>query len=173
MLNYLPVYERKSKVFQQLIAAEQTEILIKNEAIEDFKLQLDVDTATWGLDYYEKELKIKTDYTKPYAHRRSVIKSKWRTVGKCDRTLIKLTADAYTNGDVEVAFNGRIVITFTSVKGIPPNMSDLQAIMEEIKPAHKMIEYEFIYTTWGEVKATTWGNLKNHTWGQVKVREWS
>ncbi|MNN78327.1 hypothetical protein D3C81_1948730 [compost metagenome] len=29
--------------------------------------------------------------------------------------------------------------------GIPPNLDDLKAVIEEIKPAHMKVEYEFSY----------------------------
>ncbi|MNE88949.1 hypothetical protein D3C80_1863070 [compost metagenome] len=29
--------------------------------------------------------------------------------------------------------------------GIPPNLDDLKAVIEEIKPAHMQVEYEFSY----------------------------
>jgi hypothetical protein len=169
MIGYLPIYERKSKVFNELINAEAHEIQLKYEAIEDFKLQLSIDTATWGLDYYEKEFKIQSDHSKPYEHRRSVIKSKMRIAGKCDRMLIKFVCDAYTNGDVEVSFNGHIVIRFTSLKGIPPNINDLEAILEEIKPAHKPIDFEFTYNTHDMLKVYTHDALKAFTHDQIKT----
>ncbi len=170
MINRLPEYERKSKIIGTLLNSEAAELQLKYEDIDDFLLQLSVDTATWGLAIYESDLKIPTDNSKPYEYRRSVIKSKMRASGKLDRLLIKLTCDAFTNGNVVVSFNGHIIVKFTSVRGIPPNMSDLQAVLEEIKPAHLGIDYEFTYTTWGEVKAITWMNAATGTWEDLKTR---
>lgn len=167
IINYLPTYERGSEIFKNLTNSENIELQSQYDAIEDFKIQLSVDTATWGLDYYEKDLGIVTDYSKPYDYRRSVIKSKMRANGKCDRTLIKLTCDAYTNGDVDVSFNGHIVIKFTSIKGIPPNMDDLKAILEEIKPATKAIDFEYTYNTWAAVSLYKWSDVSNKTWSQL------
>ena len=82
---------------------------------------------------------------KPLSDRRSVIKSKLRGSGKVDHIQIKLVADAYTNGDVVVSFNGHIVVKFTSNYGIPPNLDDVKNALEDVKPAHLAIDYEFRY----------------------------
>jgi len=125
--------------------AEQIEFDRLAIDIEDLEKQLNIDTATWGLAIYERELGIKTNLNKPLEERRSVIKSKWRGTGKVDRALIKAVVDAYTNGGVEVGFDGRIIITFNDVKGIPPNLEDAQRAIEDISPAHLAIIYEFAY----------------------------
>lgn len=116
--------------------------------------QLNIDTATWGLAVYEKELGLKTDVTKPLNDRRSLIKSKLRGTGKIGAAQIKIVADSYTNGDAEVTLENGIHIEFTSVYGIPGNMDDLKAIVREIAPAHLEINYEFRYYTYEEMAAT-------------------
>lgn len=145
LLEYLPPYERNSKIFQEIMKAEQIEFDRLAIDIEDLEKQLNIDTATWGLAIYERELGIKTNLNKPLEERRSVIKSKWRGTGKVDWALIKAVVDAYTNGGVEVGFDGRIIITFNDVKGIPPNLEDAQRAIEDISPAHLAIIYEFAY----------------------------
>lgn len=136
---------RNSKVIQSVFTSEEQQFTLLNSSIEDIKKQLDIDTATWGLVVYEKELKIPTNLNKPLNDRRSVIKSKLRANGKVDSIQIKLVADAYTNGDVLVSFNGHIVVKFNSVYGIPPNLEDLKFAIEDVKPAHLAVDYEFNY----------------------------
>ena len=154
MMTYLPSYMRKSKVLREICSAQHEQIQYIKTGMEDIAQQLSVDTATWGLAIYEKELDIKTDLNKPIEDRRSVIKSKMRGTGKVDAVLIKVVADAYTNGDVIVSFNGHIVVKFTSKIGTPPNLEDLKAILEEVKPAQLKIDYQFRYITIGEVQHT-------------------
>lgn len=145
MLAYLPPYERNSKVFQEILQTEEIEFDNLNLDIEDLEKQLNIDTATWGLSIYEKELGIKTNLTKSLDERRSVIKSKWRGTGKVDKALIKTVVDAYTNGGVDVNFDGKIRIKFNDVKGTPPNLEDAKRAIEDISPAHLAIIYEFAY----------------------------
>lgn len=145
LIEYIPIYERKSKVYNELIKAYEEELYKKHLYLDDILNQVNVDTATWGLDIYEKELNIKKDISKSYEERRSLIKSKLRGIGKVDKALIKLVADSYTNGHVDVKFDNNIKIKFNSLYGIPSNLDDLKTAINEIKPAHLRILYEFSY----------------------------
>lgn len=154
MKRYLPDYYDHSPQMQAKLEATAEELEQLQHDIDDVLKQLFIDSATWGLSLWEKDFSIPTDETKPLEERRSVIKSKKRGLGKVDADLIKLRCDAYTNGGVEVTFNGAIVVKFTSVLGAPPNMSDLEKALEEIKPAHLRIEYEYSYLLLEQVHQT-------------------
>lgn len=128
-----------------------------NRETDSWLLQLNIDTATWALAIFEKELGIVTDVKKPLDERRSVIKSKIRGTGKIGAIQIKIVADAWSNGDVEVSLSpsgGTVLIEFTSIYGIPTNIPDLQASVREIVPAHLAIDYTFKYYTYGKMKTT-------------------
>lgn len=145
LLEMLPKYERDSEVFKEIMKAEEIELDKLDLDIEDLQKQFFIDTATWGLVIYEKDLEIKTNLNKPLEERRGVIKSKLRGTGKVDATLIKMVADAYTNGDVDVRFDGNILVKFNSVLGIPSNLNDVENAISEISPAHLAIIYKFAY----------------------------
>ena len=146
MMLQLPRFMRKSKVYEAIFGAEAAQMERREEVIDDLCRQLSVDTATWALAIYEAELGIPIDVSKPLSERRSAIKAKMQGFGKVDAALIKLVADAFTNGDVDVNFSdGTIEITFTSVIGVPPNIEDLHAAIEEIKPAHLAVLYVYLY----------------------------
>lgn len=168
MLNYLPKFLRTSKVYQEIFDSEGNQIVLLETDIEDVKKQLSVDTATWGLIIYEKEYGIKTDVSKPLEDRRSVIKSKMRGHGKVGSQLLKIVADAYTNGDVDVSFNGYIGIRFTSKFGVPPNLDDCKNALEEVRPAHLRIMYEFRYLTVDEVQLLTISEMESKTMDNFK-----
>ncbi|WP_257008343.1 YmfQ family protein [Bacillus sp. FJAT-45350] len=164
MIKTLPLFMRKDEIIIEIFGAQQKKFNSYRDAIEEIMMQLDVDTATWGLDIYEKELDIPVDRSKPFDERRSVIKSKWRGSGKVDQILLKIVADSFTNGDVEVSFdNGVIGIQFTSETGIPPNLEDAQNALEDTRPAHLPIRYFFRYLTIGEVHDLTIGKMHNMT----------
>lgn len=128
-----------------LTGSIDTSIQALDQRTNDFVAQLDIDTATWALDIYEKEYGIVSDRNKPLDERRSVIKSKMRGGGSLSATQIKIVADSFTNGDVIVSLKDGIMIEFSSVIGTPPNMDDLKAALEMIKPAHLPISYKFRY----------------------------
>ena len=166
----LPSYEQTSKIFQEIMNTEQIEFDKLNANIIDFRKQFFIDTATWGLEIYEKELGIETDIEKSLSERRSNIKAKLRGYGTVGATLIKTIVDSYTNGGVDVTFDGgKIHIIFNDTKGIPSNIDDVYKILEDTKPAHLDIVYKFIYTVWKELINMTWNSLSTFTWDELKT----
>ena len=132
-------------------------------ALKDFTKQLDIDTATWGLAIYEKELGIKTIAGKPLDERRSVIIGKLRGDNKIGAEEIKLVADSWSHGDVEVMFDGKIRIKFSSIYGVPNNIEDVKNEIRKICPAHLDVVYSFKYTLYNDIKSKnmTYDELKN------------
>ncbi len=158
--SYLPSLLSDIDIFDELLNAEGAEFDRIHANIDDIKLQLNIDTATWGLDVYEKDLGIITDHTKNLDYRRSVIKSKSRGSGKLNATMIKLVCDSFSNGNVQITFDGVIHVKFTSVKGIPPNMNDLKVAVNEIKPAYLLLDYLYAYLLIKDVQGMTIGQLQ-------------
>lgn len=136
LLEYLPIYERSSIVFQEILNSEQMEFDRLGLNIEDLEKQFFIDTATWGLAIYEKELKLPIRPKKNLEERRSLIKSKMRGMGKVDLAMIKSIIEAYTRSTADIIFDGRINIKFTNEGTITLNISDMFNAIEEIKPAH-------------------------------------
>lgn len=149
LLNkYVPDFISSSKLFTTLYDVQQNEVDGVNNAIQDIINQCFIDTATWGLDYWESFLGIKTDKDKDINYRRSVIKAKLRGQGTVTTLLIKNVADSFSNADVSITEdpeNYGFEIKFNSVIGVPPNLEDLKAAIEQIKPAHLSVTYAYKY----------------------------
>lgn len=159
---YLPQFIINSRIIKEIIDTEFTQLDKIRLDIEDLRRQFFVDTATWGLAVYEKELQIETDLNKDIEERRSNIKAKFRGRGKVDDKLIKSVVDSYTNGNVDVDFkDSTIIITFNDIKGRPSNISDVKTAIESIIPCHLVISYIYTYLTWQEF------DKYNKTW-----KEW-
>lgn len=172
LMQYLPKYYLKSLVMKNLQDSFSKELAIANYNIQDIVNQLFVDTATWGLELWERELKITTDVSKPYEYRRSFIKAKIRGVGTTTKNMLKNTALAYTNAEVDIIENFNdysFVLKFVGVKGIPLNMAPLIETIEEIKPAHLNYSFEYTYTWWYKLKELTWASAGLNTWNELKV----
>ncbi|WP_368490853.1 putative phage tail protein [Clostridium sp. BJN0013] len=171
--SYLPQMPADTKIFDEVLNSEDTEFNNMYGNIDDIKAQLNIDTATWALDIYERELGIITDYTKALDYRRSVIKSNSRGTGKLNAALIKLVCDSFSNGDVEVTFDGIIHIAFVNVYGVPSNMQDLKNAVNEIKPAYLLLDYIYIYMTWNEFdnynKTFDQWDALNLTWDEFEA----
>ena len=178
LIELLPPYERSSRVFQEILNAEQIEFDKLDLNVADLEKQLNIDTATWGLVIYEKELGLKTNLNKPLEERRSIIKAKMRGTGKVDLAMIKAIVEAFTKSKVSVSFNGRINIIFNNEKVIKLNISDMYNAIDEVKPAHldydftsqhseeiqlqtNSKEYEVLYTMCGTFKCGIKPNIQN------------
>lgn len=137
--------------------------------------QLFVATASgWGLDWWENELNHPTIAGKPDSERRSRILSKLRGMGTVTINLIQVIASAYDNGLVDVIDHPEdyyFITKFIDHRGVPPNLDDVKAAIEEAKPAHLEALYEFTYSWWGEVRdnIATWGGITSTvpTWGDL------
>ena len=148
LFSYLPAYYETSRVMRSDMDTKGHEMDDFYQALEETFQQFFVRTATWGLVRWETELAIETDLNKPLEQRRAVVESKLRGGGKFSGKLVKNVAEAYDGGKVAVTFQPQewnFTIKFIDTIGIPPNLDDLKAVIEEIKPAHLSVEYEFSY----------------------------
>lgn len=140
-------------------------------ARDDCFLQLDVGTATWGLALWEKAYGIKTDVSRSDEYRRARILSKMRGAGTTTAALVRNVAESFSNGAVEVIEHPaeyRFEVKFIGTLGVPPNMDDLTAALEEIKPAHLAYAYIILYRTQGVLTAYTHGTLSSYVHDQLR-----
>ncbi|MTI57494.1 MAG: DUF2313 domain-containing protein [Geosporobacter ferrireducens] len=175
LTKYMSPYYRTSKVITSLTGMEGQEVENFQQKLEETCSQFFVDTATYTLERWERELGIPVNNTKPIAYRRSVITSKLRGSGTVTVELIKNVSESFINGEVEVVENPesyRFTIKFVGVRGIPPNMDDLKKAIEEIKPAHLTAVYHYTYLIWDEYDQAnkTWDqwDALNLTWEQLE-----
>lgn len=134
--------------------------------LRDLLDQCNVQTATWGLDLWEKQLGLLTEAGKDLSYRRSRILSKLRGTGTVTVAMVKNMAESYVNGEVEVLeYPSRyhFDVKFVGLRGIPPNMDDLTAALEEIKPAHLTYAYIYVYNTHAELAPFTYAQLAAYT----------
>lgn len=164
MQDALPSYYDRSRIVANLLEREAAELESLNASIAEVLDQFFIDTATWGLSHWERICDIKTDETKPYAQRRSVLKSKLRGIGTVTVDLIQDVAEAYLGGEVQVEELPSlytIKVTFVGKLGIPPNLDDIKNVLRDIIPAHLAIQFEFTYMSWSDLTsyALTWADV--------------
>ncbi|MGG3454300.1 YmfQ family protein [Paenibacillus rhizolycopersici] len=166
MFSYLPGYYETSRIMQADMNAKGAEMDLLFAALDETLQQFFVRTATWGLDRWESELGIATELSKPLDQRRAVVESKLRGSGKFSGRLVKSVAEAYDRGRVEVSFQPgewRFTVKFVDTVGIPLNLDDLKAAIEELKPAHLAAIYRLSYLTIAEVEAMTIKQMESIT----------
>ena len=172
LMGYLPGYFKTTRIMSELQAAQAREIGLINARRVDLINQLFIETSTWALELWENELGIETDRSKPYETRREIVKAKRRGNGTVTKQMLKTTALAYTNAEVQIIEdpgNHTFVIKFIGVLGIPPNMAGLVETINEIKPAHLDYRFEYAYSWWDRVSSLQWGQCSSQTWNDLRV----
>lgn len=151
------------------------ELELNGQGIHDMLEQLFIESATWGLSYWEKEYGIDENTKLSYAERRSNLKAKKRSQGTVTKEHIKAIALSYTGGAVEVTEvfgNYEIDVKFTDAFGVPSNLEGCKKIIREMIPAHLNVTYTFRYTLWADINTVnnTWEHINslNNTWEQVE-----
>ncbi len=175
LIDYLPGFYAGSPEVVSLQAAIQTRAEALRAARDEFMAQLNVQTATWGLDNWEQLLGI-TKAADSTDYRRSRILSKLRGAGTTTAAMIKNVAESFSNGEVEIIEDPAsysFAVRFTGTFGIPPNMDDLTAAIEEIKPAHLAYSYEYIFRLQSELAAYTHAQLGAYTYETLRGGEMS
>lgn len=141
-----------------------------NDKVEKTLEQFFVDSATYGLDKWEKMLGISKN-NNDIQTRRENIKAKMRSRGTTTVSVIKNICEAYSNGIVEVIVNHSdysFVIDFVGTVGIPRAFAELDKTIEEIKPCHLAHSYKFNYNTHNDLSNYTHEQLANYTHNEIR-----
>ena len=172
---------RLPECYQNSVQVRELERILGNmtggaaDAVEETLDQLFPQTAYgWGLRLWEEAYGIPVDLSRPLEFRRTRVISKLRGQGTSTVEMIQSVAESFTNGRAEIVEHNDefyFVVRFVSQYGVPPNIEDLQAAINEIKPAHLAFIFEYLYRTWGQVKPFTWGALAMRQWRDVKESE--
>lgn len=99
LAELIPERLRKIPELMAVIGAEEPEAQAAYDAAVDFLAQLNVDTATWGLDLWEFEYGIQTDASKSLDARRTALKAKMRGAATTTAAQIRRIVNAYTGND--------------------------------------------------------------------------
>lgn len=129
-----------------------------------------------NIQNHEQDVGLTPDPSADIETRRGRVLSRLRGTGTVTKTMMKNVAASFVNGDIEIIEYPSeycFAVKFTSRTGIPYNISDIQAMVEELKPAHLAVEYIFTYRLWEDVIDTlqNWTTVKTYTWDEVMVFE--
>lgn len=157
IFDYLPAFYRELRESHAILSAKQAELERLNSDIDDVLDQFFVDTATWGLDDWERVVGVVTDDRKPINERRAIIVAKLRGSGVSSVELIKNVAESWYGGETDVREENaeyKVVVKFVSTNGVPTNLGDVETALREIVPAHLDLSFEFSYLLIREVHDT-------------------
>lgn len=144
LINKLPSFYDNdiTKPIQNSFTVEANSI---NDEVDNTLNQFYVDSATYGLDKWEKMLGISKN-NNDIQTRRENIKAKMRSRGTTSIEVIKNICEAYSYGEVEIVVdhaNYSFEINFIGSIGVPKAFAELDKTIEEIKPAHLAHSYKF------------------------------
>ena len=165
----MPGYYRKSKVMNDLIHSIENEFeRLKQETILT-ENQFFVILSDRDIKSHEEDVGLVPDTSADIETRRGRVLSKLRGTGTVTKTMMKNVAASFVNGDIEIIEYPSeycFAVKFTSKTGVPYNIADIQAMIEEIKPAHLAVEYIFTYRLWQDIldEIQIWTTAKNYSW---------
>lgn len=142
--------------------------------IDNIKKQFRIDTATWGLVYWENKYGIETNFNLSYEERREILKAKKRGQGTCTIKMIKNAAEAFSGGECNVIENTgpyEFTIQFIGIKGIPRNLQAFKNMLEDIKPAHLDYKFKYTYTNWDylDSKYLSFNEAESIKWDDLEI----
>ncbi|MBU5306470.1 YmfQ family protein [Clostridioides mangenotii] len=146
LIDKLPSFEHNPVGYEIQGSFDKELEILSNVKQETFD-QLFVDTATWGLDYWEDILSIKTDTRISYEVRRSNIKAKMRGRGTTTSGVLKNICEAYIKNDAIVRQhpNEFIIMLDLIVNNTDYNtLLELDKFIEKIKPCHLKHRFNMI-----------------------------
>ena len=172
LINKLPSFYDNgiTKPIQDSLNVESNSI---NDEVDNTLNQFFVDSATYGLDKWEKMLGVsKNNFD--IDTRRENIKAKMRSRGTTTVSVIKNICEAYSNGIVEIIVNHSdysFVIDFVDTVGVPKAFAELDKAIEEIKPCHLAHSYKFNYNTHRDIINYTHQYLSKYTHEEIRNNE--
>ena len=164
LINKLPSFYDNyiTKPIQDSFTVEANSI---NDEVENTSNQFYVDSATYGLNYWEKMLGISKN-NNDIQTRRENIKAKMRSRGTTTLSVIKNICEAYSYGEVEIVVNHSdysFEINFIGSIGVPKAFAELDKTIEEIKPCHLAHSYKFRYNNHEYLSQYTHKHLSQYT----------
>ena len=131
-----------------IIEAEQVEADILYREIAETLKQCFVETATWGLDYWEDMLFLPRGTGKTYDERRSIIYTRMRATRTTTVEVVKELASAFFSPEnvtvTEHNSNYSFNIEFENIKVSTAKLQDVINVLEIYKPAH--LNYDFTFS---------------------------
>lgn len=170
--KYVPNFIKEMRELHQVYVSQGYEIGREQLTLEDLFNQIFVDTATWGLDLWEKNYGLKTNHSLSYETRRGLIKNRLNVLETTTAKRIQTVAQELTGTTIwveELPEKSHINIFIMTRDAIPNNLNVLRDWIELVKPAHLGYTIAVYATRWKDLLSYTWGELKKYTWNGVAI----
>lgn len=137
LIEQYPEFLRSSPEFADLQAALQPEMDALRARLEDMAEQLELETATWGLDLWEETLGLTAGRSMGLRARRARIAGKLRGAGTSTVEAVRQVVQSFTGGEVVVIEHPRefrVELRFRSERAL--DLSQVSTALREMLPAH-------------------------------------
>jgi Uncharacterised protein conserved in bacteria (DUF2313) len=164
--DYLPRYYGDFRQVVEMLKTEASEFTRLRALLLDVLNQFYVETATYGLDRWEKNTDIEYLPQRSIPSRRHYINAKLRGTGTVTPTLLKSIVDAFYTAEIyEEPSDYKVRIKLVGKRGVPKNLEDIETAVNDVIPAHLQPYFEFTYLPWSEVEAVglTWEQAEQYT----------
>ncbi len=144
LIEQYPEFLRNSPEFADLQAALQPEMDALRARLEAMAEQLDLESATWGLDLWEKTLGLTAGQSMGLRARRARIAAKLRGAGTSTVEAVRQVAESFTGGEAEVIEHPRqfrVELRLRSEYAL--DLSQISATLREMLPAHLVFDLTF------------------------------
>ena len=172
LIDLYPEYLRASPAFVTIQDAMDPQIRLLRATTREILEQANVETATWGLTLWERQLGITPDPTLSQDERRDGIKAK--LAGAQTTTKARLVAVCALFGCAVTVVEHTSKYYFElrfSEKGAINRVDALKAFIEEIKPAHLGVKYTFLFNQHQELQPYTHRELARRTHKEVREED--
>lgn len=171
MIERLPGYYRKSKVVTDLYDVIQKVLnkVANDISAEDLRLFI---MTTDNFTLHEKDVGL-SEIIADRETKRSRVLARIQGNNLLTKTELESLIKIYDKSGctiIEDYPKYTVVILFSGMTGVPYNIEQIKAAVEEVKPAHIKVEYDFRYNTWSEVKRKfkVWNDINTLTWDGVR-----
>lgn len=172
--NLLPERLKKSERIAEIQNAINFEFL---NLVKNYDLMLSrlfvASSDDMGLSLWEKIYGITADSTED-EFRRTRIMSKLRGNGTTTVEMIKNICKSFYNGEIEIEedfTNDCFYVKFANKTGIPPNINDMSAAIDELKPAHLTYDYIIVYNMYSDFSRFTHSELAKFRHIEIREKE--
>lgn len=168
MIEYIHKFFQSDPWVKAIFSAALNQVaLINNTASQIDLSQIFSKCSEEILGEYEKDMGL-SPKNQTLEDRRSTVEGRWKAAGKCDIPALQSIADSWRNGACDIEFTDNVIlIKFISEYGHPTDIETLLSAIEEMKPAHIPLEYDFKYHTWAEYETQKWEAMTDKTWNDV------
>lgn len=158
MISYLPTYERKNALINEVVKSSAIELEKLDAKINEKQNELFLDTASSkAIALHERDLNLVTDKTVPIERRRAIVQARYKAVlQQTTEETLKSVGESFSTAKVDIE-KGDVVgsydIIFYGENGLPDDTESVIKAIDDAIPAHLDFKIQYIMGRFSDIKA--------------------